>query len=327
MPRHERTLRSPVPGLSRLVVAAMVLVCPSLAVGCSSATGGRDAIATDTTVLPTNGASCQPSRDGAPTNGPFTFTTTGGDRTGLLSLPADHDDTTPVPLIVDLHGHGSSGTRHESDSQLGARGADRGFVVLTPDALGSPSRWNFDRRTDGPDDYAFIDALVASYESELCIDPQRVYVVGSSNGAAFAGLLLCEGRRPFAAVAMVIATVIPGCLDVDPTPALTIRGTADTTVPYGASPNSALELVADLAARDGCPTPPRVDHPVDGVDRTAYGPCAGDAEVVLDTVVGGVHTWPGGTSADRPGNSTASVQFDATGQILDFFERNGRFDG
>jgi polyhydroxybutyrate depolymerase len=327
MPRHERTLRSPVPGVGRLIVVAMAILCPLLGVGCSSATTGRDAIAIDTTAPPTTGAACQPSPGADRTSGPFTFGTAGGERTGVLSLPVDHDGTTAAPLIVDLHGHGSSGPRHESDSQLGARAADRGFVVITPDALGSPSRWNFDRRADGPDDYGFIDALVASYRSELCIDPQRVYVVGSSNGAAFAGLLVCEGPRPFAAVAMVIATVIPGCLDVDPTPALTIRGTADTTVPYGASPNSALELVADLAARDGCPTPPTVDHPIDGVDRTAYGPCAGGAEVVLDTVVGGVHTWPGGTSADKPGNSTASVHFDATGEILDFFERNGRFDG
>jgi len=52
------------------------------------------------------------------------------------------------------------------------------------------------------DDVAFFDAILASIEAELPVDPRRLYVSGFSNGAQMSGRLLMERSSTFAAFAM-----------------------------------------------------------------------------------------------------------------------------
>ena len=55
------------------------------------------------------------------------------------------------------------------------------------------------------------------------------------------------------------------------------------------------------------------------VERLRYTRCR-SGEVLLDTVEGGVHVWPGGPRAAlRPGNSDAGRRYPASEAILDFF--------
>lgn len=262
---------------------------------------------------------CGAGGDALPRDGAATITVDGHERQYLVSVPAERQDAGALPLIVNLHGHGGSPTQHEANTRLGAEGSARGFAVVTPGGLGDPARWNFDQRPDGPDDFRFIDELLTDLTERFCIDEDRTYVAGSSNGAAFAGLLACTAPYRFEAVAMVIATVPSTCPDGVTPARLTVRGTADATVPYGDTPG----MVAADARRYRCDLPAPVDHPMPGVDRTRYAGCAGDAEIVLDTIIGGVHAWPGGTSAARADNSRAGVEFSATDEVLDFFARTG----
>lgn len=243
----------------------------------------------------------------------------GQERRYLLSVPGTPPEPEGFPLVVSLHGHGSSAADHEANTSLAARGRERGFVVATPEGLGDPRRWNFDRRAGGPDDHAFLTALLDDLVRRACVDPARIHVAGSSNGAAFAGLLACTEPARIGAVAMVIATVPPTCPDGVTPSALTIRGTADATVPYDGAP----AMVAGWAEHDGCAVPPAEDEPYPGVTRTTYEGCAGGGQVVLATVAGGVHAWPGGVGADRPGNSEAGIHWPATDEVLAFFARVG----
>jgi polyhydroxybutyrate depolymerase len=248
---------------------------------------------------------------------PHVFRSGGEERRYQLAIPDADPGPEGLPLVVSLHGHGSSAAEHEANTSLAGQGAQRGFVVVTPDALGDPRRWNFDLRADGPDDYTFVAELVDDLVRRACVDPDRTYVAGSSNGAAFAGLLACTGSAHVTAVAMVIATVPSTCPD-DITPSvLTIRGTADTTVPYAGTP----EVVATWVEHDVCTAPPREDEPHPGVTRITYDECSGGGQVVLATVDGGTHAWPGGVRADRPGNSAAGIDYSATDEILAFFTR------
>ncbi len=85
----------------------------------------------------------------------------GVERSYLLELPPGGSaGDGPVPLIISLHGHGGSAATFEATTGLAESAAARGFATVTPDALGSPSRWNFDHRPDGPDDGRFIDELI-----------------------------------------------------------------------------------------------------------------------------------------------------------------------
>lgn len=240
----------------------------------------------------------------------------GHERRYLLAVPDMPPGAEGLPLVVSLHGHGSSAADHETSTSLADRGREAGFVVVTPEGLGDPRRWNFDRRADGPDDYGFIAELIDELVVRACVDARRVHLAGSSNGAAFAGFLACTDATRGAPVAMVIATVPPTCPDDATPPVLTIRGTADATVPYDGAPDT----VAGWADHSGCTGPPRIDEPHPGITRTTYDRCAEDGgPVVLDTVEGGAHAWPGSSNADRPDNSPAGIGWSATDEVLAFF--------
>jgi polyhydroxybutyrate depolymerase len=210
-----------------------------------------------------------------------------GPRTVLLAEPAERDG--PAPLVVSLHGHGGNAHRHEATTGLAAAGTERGMVVATPQAEGDPRRWNFDRRPDEADDFAFLDALVGHLVATGCADPDRIHLVGSSNGAALAGLAACRSAHPIASVAMVIATVPVRC----PEPSvLTIRGTADAHVPY----EGIVEAVAADAAHRRCAAEPAATTVASGLEQLRWTGCPGGREVVLVTVVGGTHAWPAGAT-------------------------------
>jgi polyhydroxybutyrate depolymerase len=280
-------------------------------------------------------ASCSPARP-APAGGssrPATFRYGGTDRIYLLTLPADDEGRSARPLVFDFHGFASSAAKHAADTGLGPAGAARGVIVVTPQALGSPRQWNAFGRAGKADDVGFIHALVADLERRLCVDRARVYATGHSNGAAFAGFLVCTAPFEFAAVAMVSGTTPAACPAGVAPATMAVAGTADPQVPYaggtvGRSTTrvpAATTTMQAYARHYACAGAGRQDTPWPGVRRLRYGGCVDGAEVVLDTVVGGQHVWPGGDDAAASmGNSRAGVTFSATKEVLDFFARHRR---
>jgi polyhydroxybutyrate depolymerase len=115
------------------------------------------------------------------------------------------------------------------------------------------------------------------------------------------------------------------------------HGTDDRFVPYGggevlgkAERGRVLSVpaTAELWGKlDGCPTPPRrVDLPPRRADdgtrirQATYGPCRSGSAVVLYTIVGGGHTWPGTTWVPLLG--PVSHQIDATDAMWEFFAQH-----
>ncbi len=162
---------------------------------------------------------------------------------------------TSVPLVVALHGTGSSGSEQATDPTKPQSNwqalADSGkFVVVYPDARpgdgpgleGGRTRWN-DCRSDAGfvdesvDDVAFIDALISQVSSSHNINPLRVYATGVSSGGLMSYRLALEMSDTFAAVAPVVAgmAVDPAgeCGDpVHPTSVLIMNGDGDPFVPW-----------------------------------------------------------------------------------------------
>ncbi|MEL6641111.1 MAG: hypothetical protein AAFP98_07330 [Pseudomonadota bacterium] len=90
------------------------------------------------------------------------------------------------------------------------------------------------------DDMAFVEDLLTSLEETLCLDLNRIYAAGASNGGMFVWGI---GQNPalaprFRAIASLIGLPHRGYLDGPGAdadlPVLTITGTADATVPPGA---------------------------------------------------------------------------------------------
>jgi len=277
-------------------------------------------------------------------------TTPGGDRSYYQHVPPAHDGTTPVPVVVDLHGYSEGATIHAILSQLGAFGDDKGFVTITPQGLGPVARW--DTATDS-DDVAFVEAMLDEVGRALCIDERRVFVTGLSNGAMMTSTLVCALSDRFAAGAPVAGVQAPESCDQDrPVPLVAFHGTEDQFLAFdgglGAAaldlPNSdgsgrsleestdvedqpkgpsVPEVVAAVAKRNGCRAKPT--EKAIGTDVTfVHYKCPKKADVDFYRVEGGGHAWPGSDFSKQIENVVGPTTFtiDANEVMWAFFEKH-----
>lgn len=360
---HGRAVRAGV----GVVLALLVAV-----VGCSDDdddAGGGDAVAE---AAGEAGAECTPARDAEAGTERRTIEVDGAEREADVSVPEGYDGTTAAPLIVDLHGFTSTIEDQTLLSNLPDAGGERGYVVVTPQALetdlpvgdgGAFTFWNVTVVTDGgaaeveggldaADDLGFIDALLAELEDELCIDADRVYATGMSNGAGMAMALACTDPARWAAVAPVAAVnMTTSCPADGPVSTVAFHGDADPLVDYDGGTVAGFELgnpsvldrMAELAALGGCAAEP-TSEVIEDVARDEWEGCDEGVDVVLFTVLGGGHTWPGVTTyrseeelapdpdaasplgevdpAAVAGEQTTNIV--ATEIILDFFDAHRR---
>jgi polyhydroxybutyrate depolymerase len=233
----------------------------------------------------------------------------GMQRTYRLALPTN--DGARHPLVLVLHGFASSSAQFDRETNFPALGTERGDIVLTPNASGSPTNWNIFNAPNQPDDYGFVHTLLAAVVPQTCVDRARVYVAGHSAGSAFAGFFACRPPYPFAAVAMVSATVRSTCPATVTPAVISVHGTADPVVPYAGGlgigqtvPIPPVRQTDALLARQRhCAPQPIDDHVAPHVARRRYLGCAHGDDVELLTLEGGGHLWAPGTTA----------------RILDFF--------
>jgi polyhydroxybutyrate depolymerase len=262
-----------------------------------------------------------------------TITVEGVERSYILRVPPQYDGTAPLPLVLNFHGFGSNARQQAAYSRLPAKGDAEGFVVVSPDGGGPPGQqqWNSRRFADLPDDVAFVEALLDRLTAGLCIDTARVYAVGMSSGANFSQRLACELPDRIAGVAAIAATFYPvDCASRRPVPVIAFHGTADTCVPYeggpvtcgrgtGGIPVPSTEFgAARWAAHNACNAAPSQTQLTANVRAIAYSECRENVAVILYTVEGGGHTWPGAIDVPRLGPTTREI--DATDLLWEFFE-------
>jgi polyhydroxybutyrate depolymerase len=264
----------------------------------------------------------------------------GVERIYFLFVPSSHRRTASSALVLVFHGGGGRAqglARHTGFSAVAER---EGFVVAYPQGLGR--RWNDGRGYGTPhDDVGFVRALLDTLQRELGIDPRRIYATGISNGAMFSYRLACDLPGVFAAIAPVAgalpAQLAPVCGHALPVSVAAFQGTADPLMPYGGggvarrrgSVLGAERSIAFWAEIDVCAGQPSTtlepDRVRDGtrVRRLAYEDCREGRSVVLYTIEGGGHTWPGGPAAGRL-VGRVSREVDATTLIWGFFAMHAR---
>src|SRR5262245_22965022 len=104
-------------------------------------------------------------------------------RTYILHVPSKYTGTAAVPLVVDFHPLGGSGSSESGSSPYKALTDAEGVISAYPNGKSGPSGGAWDV---GPccvanvDDVGFAKALVADVEKVACIDTRRVYAVGFS---------------------------------------------------------------------------------------------------------------------------------------------------
>lgn len=209
------------------------------------------------------------------------------------------------PLVVLLHGYGSSGRNHDKYFSLSAATTRRGMLLAVPDGTRDKKGmlfWNateaccdFDRVP--VDDVAYLDAVVADVERRARVDPARIYAIGHSNGAFMAHVWACEERSPLAAIVALAGvpwSAAARCKNHDVS-ALQVHGDADRVIAYGGGKSfgngepypSAEEAVSAWAARDGC-----------GRDRHVTGTLNLDLAVPGDETTRSAYDCPAGLGVE-----------------------------
>src|SRR5262245_3423282 len=122
----------------------------------------------------------------------------GATREYRLVVPKTVDLTKPAPLVVAFHGILiDSKDVMPLYTKLNATAEKHRFILAYPNAV--DRSWGIDPKKVN-NDLAFFDALLEKLSEAYRIDPDRVYVVGMSNGGYFAHLVGKERSRKVAAV-------------------------------------------------------------------------------------------------------------------------------
>jgi len=245
-------------------------------------------------------------------------------------IPPGYDGKVPLPLVVSLHGF----MGNSFDQQLWTgwnRIADReNFIVVYPNGTGFPQRWNAGDSpylTSGPlvNDVAFFRDLFDTLDQALCIDDARIFVDGLSNGGGMANRLACEMADRIAAVGAVAGAYSPipgGCNPSRPMPLVAFHGDADPIVNYYGNSVQHFppieQWAGEWAKRNGCQKGPDALPAQGEVSGIAYSDCALNADVILYTIHGGGHTWPGGLPIPFLGHTTSDINASET--MWTFFE-------
>ena len=206
-----------------------------------------------------------------------------------------------LPLVVAFHFAGGTGREMEAAVGLSALADREGFAVLYPNAVSPSHFWALTPRDSG-DDLAITYNLIRHVETTVCIDDERIYATGVSNGGGMAARAGCELSDVVAAVAPVAGGYrgLKPCRPERPESVLEIHGTADTVVPYnGRGPDHAGSVPAYLAgwaARDGCRVGPARKARARGVTQLDWGKCDQGVAVRHLRLPGTTHGWPGSES-------------------------------
>lgn len=241
------------------------------------------------------------------------------DRPFALNVPAGYDEDTPAALVVGLHGYTSDGA--ELAGYLGLRGLSdgEGFLLAVPEGTkdsGGDQFWNAtnaccDFGGTQVDDSAYLAKVIRTVEEQYAVDPERVYVIGHSNGGFMALRMACDHADLVAAVVSIAGEQAQDpalCKPSRPVSVLQVQGDADQTIRFTGGSNGsgrtypgAQATVDAWRALDGCTAEPTAGAPLDldtirpGAETTVAttSGCEDGTEVALWTIDGGRHvpTW------------------------------------
>ena len=247
----------------------------------------------------------------------YSFIFDGIERTYRVHLPSGYVEGEVYPLIINMHGLGSNSLEEEVYTEFDQVADTAGIVMVYPD--GVDNQWNI-YQDGGVDDVGFISALIDTMHLNYNIDMNRVYACGMSMGGFMSHRLGCQLNNRIVAIGSVAGLLVYfNCNLSRKVPVIQIHGTADDVVPY----DGVAYTIQYWAENDVCPDSVVTEMPdIDTTDQTTvtlttYNPCTEDSEVLLYTINGGGHTWPGASYIIGVTNQ----DINASAEIWKFFKK------
>jgi polyhydroxybutyrate depolymerase len=237
----------------------------------------------------------------------------GGPRPFKLFVPSTYNASFQAPLILALHGYSQSGAKFEKYLNLTPIAEVRGILYVAPD--GSADKlgtrfWNAtpeccDFHSPKVNDDSYLMSIIDEVSKKYAVDPERIYVIGHSNGGFMANRMACMHADVFAAAVSLAGGIFEKtslCKPTTPISVLEIWGTKDVTYKsnhiMGKYIPGAAKTAAIWAAIDHCSKTMLVmsgkldlDSKLKGPETTVgqYSECSGNADVEFWSIAGADH--------------------------------------
>lgn len=250
------------------------------------------------------------------------------------------------PLLIALHGGGSTPDRLMDASNLTTKALKENFIIAYPLGTGPAEHrlsWNavhccnFAKENQSQDE-DFIVALVDELIATLPVDTNRVYIAGFSNGGMLAYRVASRLGDKVAAIG-----VISGGMFTDqrkpqaPISMIIFHGKSDGVIPYegGHSKKSILKSeieppfmsIADIhqfwLQENNCPLPPQ-EIKRGNIHTLASHKCLNNVSVVVNSIRNSGHNWPGASQGIYTEYDDGSyyLGFSATDALWSFFQKH-----
>jgi polyhydroxybutyrate depolymerase len=260
-----------------------------------------------------------------------TIVSSGDRREYRLYVPPAYDSTKPTPLVISLHGAALYGEAQMEISRWNDVADREGFLVVYPSGRKGrgPRTWQLGYDGNAGKDVRFISELIDTLAAHYSVDRARIYANGLSNGGGMTFALSCAlpGRiAAFGTVGAAWTEPWSWCRDTTPAPFVSFHGTADPQALYEGGKSimfrrpwpSVRGWTANWARRNRCSSRTADTLITSDVTRLSYLDC--DAPVVLYTIHGGGHTWPGGGPVPEWWAGSTTHTISASELMWRFFE-------
>jgi len=235
-------------------------------------------------------------------------------RSYRVHTPPSYREGHPMALVFALHGHGNTAAKYEKTLGFSPIADREGFIVVYPNAVAyGPKRkqlWNgggiYEIWWAGRvDDVSFIAKLIDTISANYTIDPNRIFVFGTSSGGFMAHHLGARLPGRFAAIAPWAGLLAFNDFEAGPpVSVIHFHGAQDKKVLYNGLPNWGFYGVEYgirmWASRNRCKSAPVVisDDP-DALVRRWAAP-NGTGDVVLYKLKNQGHDFPAHSDHNLP---------------------------
>jgi len=268
------------------------------------------------------------------------------ERCWLLLVPMTLNESSTVPLVVDIHGGEDDMYQQRWTSDFANISMEQGFIVAYPQ--GHNNLWNmgWDPITCSAgilcteeDDVGFILQMVDTITQNHSIDNSRIYSTGWSNGCGMTQRLAVEASDVFAAAGcMSMYRFVEAPSDYLPIPFMEVHGLLDEIIQYTTTAHSALifgpekgaiQNLESWAELNGCQgTTPEVIESQDDYDIRGYTNCENETQVMLVSLFFAAHNpYEHDDPVSQPGRGGANPTGVPTSTMVwEFMSKFSKFD-
>nr|BFE55517.1 hypothetical protein GCM10020063_000430 [Dactylosporangium thailandense] len=190
----------------RMFVSAVAVATVLVAVTAGQAlTGGGDGTAVAATG-PALAATAGCGKAPALTSGTHSVQSSGQNRTYILRVPDNYNNSHPYRLVFGLHWLNGSAGAVASAGYYGLQPlSNNGTIFVAPQGINNG--W---ANTNGQD-LTLVDDLTRLVEGGLCVDTTQIFALGWSYGGAMSYAIACARPAVFRAVAVLSGANLSGC--------------------------------------------------------------------------------------------------------------------